>query len=522
MTLGKHTIVNTKPALEKDELLRDKAKMFERGHLYKRASSFKRFCLIASDVILFTLSVVLGFYFASGFRENLHPDLIRVSVETAISVYPTLFLMPMLLMLVLNGNAGHYHRFKGFWEEYAEFLKIVFIVAALTLGYLFLIREQISRGWLLTTWLLVLIIVPVGRIIVKRWMMHAGTWFTPTIVIGSGKNALLSALAIESNILMGFNVIALMDLKKSAMEAESISDEVNDVINGRSKTFPVFPFSFDKLDNLQEKGSAYLVLALEADDYKTHDGLIEKLTSTRFNMSIIPPLRGLPLLGTEVTPIFRHEVLHMRVRNNLGRKGSRLAKRIFDLIGSSILLTIFSPIFLYFSWKIRSDGGPAFFAQKRMGKGGKQFSCYKFRSMRTDAETVLKQLLASDARLRQEWEEEQKLKEDPRITAIGQFLRKFSIDELPQLWNVFKGDMSLVGPRPVMREELKRYGYSQFYYLETSPGITGLWQISGRNDLSYETRVHLDAWYVRNWSIWYDITILFKTIRVVITRDGAY
>ena len=142
--------------------------------------------------------------------------------------------------------------------------------------------------------------------------------------------------------------------------------------------------------------------------------------------------------------------------------------------------------------------------------------------MRADADIVLQQILASDDSLRQQWEKEQKLKDDPRITEIGQFLRKYSVDELPQLWNVFKGDMSLVGPRPVLLDELKRYAHSKVYYVETSPGITGLWQISGRNDLSYETRVHLDAWYVRNWSIWYDITILVKTIKVVITRDGAY
>jgi undecaprenyl-phosphate galactose phosphotransferase len=131
-------------------------------------------------------------------------------------------------------------------------------------------------------------------------------------------------------------------------------------------------------------------------------------------------------------------------------------------------------------------------------------------------------VLASDASARMEWERDFKLRNDPRITPIGAFLRKTSLDELPQLWNVLKGDMSLVGPRPIVTEEMDRYGDQLGYYLEARPGMTGLWQISGRNDVDYSARVNLDAWYVRNWSLWYDIVILLKTINVVFRRHGAY
>jgi lipopolysaccharide/colanic/teichoic acid biosynthesis glycosyltransferase len=142
--------------------------------------------------------------------------------------------------------------------------------------------------------------------------------------------------------------------------------------------------------------------------------------------------------------------------------------------------------------------------------------------MVVDANAVLAELLERDPQARLEWDRDFKLKNDPRVTRIGAFLRRTSLDELPQLWNVIRGEMSLVGPRPIVQDELARYGDDVCYYLMARPGMTGLWQVSGRNDADYATRVYLDAWYVRNWSLWYDIAILFKTVRVVFKRDGAY
>jgi Undecaprenyl-phosphate galactose phosphotransferase WbaP len=171
---------------------------------------------------------------------------------------------------------------------------------------------------------------------------------------------------------------------------------------------------------------------------------------------------------------------------------------------------------------VSKDGGQPFFGHMRVGHNGKPFKCYKFRSMVVNAEQVLEHLLANDPVARAEWALNFKLKNDPRVSKLGEFLRRSSLDELPQLWNVFKGDMSLVGPRPVIEAELERYGDDVGYYLMTRPGITGLWQVSGRNDVDYATRVYLDSWYVKNWSLWNDIAILFKTISVVRRRSGAY
>jgi undecaprenyl-phosphate galactose phosphotransferase len=210
------------------------------------------------------------------------------------------------------------------------------------------------------------------------------------------------------------------------------------------------------------------------------------------------------------------------MRNNLRRWPARLTKRLFDTLAALMLLVLLSPGFLLVAWAIRRDGGPALFAHPRIGKKGQVFNCYKFRTMVVDAEKQLEQLLQRQPELRKQWQAEHKLRLDPRVSPLGRFLRRTSLDELPQLINVIRGEMSLVGPRPVVRSELPRYGDQVGYYLMVRPGMTGLWQVSGRNDVDYDTRVYLDSWYVKNWSLWHDLVILFKTVSVVLTRQGAY
>jgi undecaprenyl-phosphate galactose phosphotransferase len=171
---------------------------------------------------------------------------------------------------------------------------------------------------------------------------------------------------------------------------------------------------------------------------------------------------------------------------------------------------------------VRRDGGPAIFAHPRVGKKGKVFNCLKFRTMVVDAEHLLESMLQQNSELQSQWDNDRKLRNDPRVSRIGMILRKTSLDELPQLLNVLRGEMSLVGPRPVVRAELSKYRDDLGYYLMVRPGMTGLWQVSGRNDLDYDTRVYLDSWYVKNWSLWQDQIILFKTVDVVLRRVGAF
>ena len=200
-----------------------------------------------------------------------------------------------------------------------------------------------------------------------------------------------------------------------------------------------------------------------------------------------------------------------------------IAKRALDIIGAGVGLLLLAPFFLIVALMVRADGGPAFFAHQRVGRGGKLFGCLKFRSMVIDSQARLETLLANDPAARAEWEATRKLKNDPRITRIGRFLRSTSLDELPQLINVLRGEMSLVGPRPVQEAEIDRYyGASAAHYMAVRPGITGLWQVSGRSETSYESRVALDVAYVSRPSLLADFSILLRTPIAVLSRRGAH
>lgn len=211
-----------------------------------------------------------------------------------------------------------------------------------------------------------------------------------------------------------------------------------------------------------------------------------------------------------------------------GRANGTLAaelaiKRCADASIALLGIVILAPLMLVIGILIwRGDGASALFRQIRVGRGGRHFACWKFRSMVIDAETTLAQHLASRPEAAREWAETQKLTDDPRVTRLGDFLRKSSLDELPQLFNVLVGDMSLVGPRPIVPAECGRYGDDLKFYLAARPGITGLWQVSGRSDCSYPERVALDVHYTRNWRLWTDVLIFFRTIPAVLMRRGSF
>ncbi len=198
------------------------------------------------------------------------------------------------------------------------------------------------------------------------------------------------------------------------------------------------------------------------------------------------------------------------------------AKRILDVVGAIVLAVVFLPLILAIVMLMGRRGGSIIYKHRRIGKDGRAFECLKFRTMVPNADQLLRELLERDPASKAEWVRDHKLRRDPRVTPIGRFLRRTSLDELPQLWNVMRGEMSLVGPRPVVREELLRYGRNVRTYLSAKPGITGLWQVKGRNDTDYRRRVVLDTYYVRNQRLLLDLYILLKTTRVVLGGSGAY
>ena len=198
-------------------------------------------------------------------------------------------------------------------------------------------------------------------------------------------------------------------------------------------------------------------------------------------------------------------------------------KRSFDVVAASMGLLLLGPLFIMLALLVKmSDGGPVFYRHQRIGRGGRPFYCLKFRTMKTNGDAILELYLRENPQAQAEWVVARKLQLDPRITDVGTVIRKLSLDELPQLLNILRGEMSIVGPRPIVVEELELYGAAAVYYLKSRPGLTGVWQVSGRNDVSYDKRVAFDQRYVENWSFRGDVAIILKTIPAVYAAKGSY
>lgn len=404
----------------------------------------------------------------------------------------------------------HYFYRKTFWFELKEILRTLVIFAVIEIAVMAFANWYFSRYIWSFTWLFVLMLVPSLRMLSKKCLDLMGLWRRETVIIGSGNNAIEAWKAIDSEKNLGFRVISFI-----ASDRQKIT--INDV-----DSISIIELNPKELMETFDKRTQFIVALESHESTLRNDWLREFMINGYRYVSVIPTLRGMPLDSTDMSFIFSHEVMIFRVHQNLAKISSRIIKRAFDIVGSLAIITLSSPLLIYIALKVKKDNGPAIYGHERIGKGGRPFKCLKFRSMVTNSKEVLEELLKSNPEANKEWNETFKLKDDPRITDIGKFLRKTSLDELPQLFNVLKGEMSLVGPRPIITAELERYSDEVDYYLLSKPGMTGLWQVSGRSDVDYETRVYLDAWYVKNWSMWNDIAILFKTIGVVLKKDGAY
>lgn len=402
---------------------------------------------------------------------------------------------------------GHYQQRRPFWMETGEVLRHVVLFGLLYGVFVTLAKMELSRSLWLVSFSGAAILLPTSRQLTRMLLTKLGYWQQPTIIIGSGEQALCCYRALASESQLGFVVHAFLQSDQLASPQEPMPDGL-----------PLIAWPNDRIEELTMALRGYhLVIALEPEARAQHERWLEPLSQRFLDMHVAPSIATLPLVSMEPQHFFSHDVLLLRARNNLLDIRAQRLKRLFDIVGSLALIILTSPLVLLMIVMIRLEGGPAFFGQTRVGRNGKHFTCFKFRTMRVDAEAHLKALLARDPVAAAEYKQFHKLKCDPRVTKVGAFLRKTSLDELPQIFNVFKGEMSLVGPRPRLLKEP-----SDFYYEAVRPGITGLWQVSGRNQLTFAQRIALDIWYVRNWNVWYDVAILCKTVRVVLLREGAY
>lgn len=468
-------------------------------------SLLTKLSLAGSDLVIFNAALFLALALINLLSGSALTDISEKDLNLKMATH-------ILLSIVCVGwfwvRLRHFTYRKPFWFELKEVFRTILIFSVIDLSITALSQWQMSRFTWLLTWLLALILIPVGRAVVKHLLNHYGLWKKPTIIIGSGKNAEEAWQALHSEEVMGFDVIAFYDV-------DGTSPQTN--IAG----VPVLHHE-TQLWQLAADETQFIV-AVEFEQSQHRDWWLKNLAKHQCrSVSVIPTLRGVPLYGTDMAYIFSHEVMILRVNNNLAKRTSRCLKRAFDVVGALSIIAMLSPALLVLAFMVGRDGGPPIYGHERVGFNGRKFKCLKFRSMVINSREVLEEVLRTDPVARAEWDKDFKLKNDPRITRVGHFIRKTSLDELPQLWNVVRGDMSLVGPRPVIEDELSRYAGDVDYYLMAKPGMTGLWQVSGRNDVDYETRVYFDSWYVKNWSLWNDIVILFKTVGVVLKRDGAY
>ena len=249
--------------------------------------------------------------------------------------------------------------------------------------------------------------------------------------------------------------------------------------------------------------------------------LLEHHAARFHHVLIIPDLFGVSSLGVDARDL--GGILGVRISHRLLYRTPQLVKRAFDLAAATAGSVALAPLIAAIWAAVRlTSAGPGFYAHRRLGQRGEIFTAWKFRTMYRDADEVLRRHLERNPERQEQWERDCKLKDDPRVTWIGRLLRRTSMDELPQFWNVIRGDMSLVGPRPIVSAEVDKYGSRYSLYQKVRPGLTGMWQVSGRNNTSYEERVQFDEYYVRNWSIWLDLYILSRTVRAVVTGEGAY
>lgn len=450
---------------------------------------------------------------------SLVSDYIAVLIAQTISIYISgealrkmdMFIVIPLIYIAFIASARTYRRIIPFWQrvESLFYSSLYSIMAILLVFFVRANSTEHSISFLASLWIMSFICLVIIRFALKKALDERKVFQIPLLIIGAGEEAQAFIKNINTDVGMSaYKVVGLISDQKPIEELQSYS------LLG----------DFSQIEEIiKSTGVNNVLIAVPYLGSKEEKQIIHRVQPLVKNMCIIPDLKDIPMGGIDVETFFTEKIMLIRIRNNLERNINKCIKYIFDMVLTVVGTICISPILVIIAiWIYKDSHGPVIFKHMRVGKDGKEFPCYKFRSMCVDAKEKLEELLKNDPVARAEWEKDFKLKHDPRITKSGAFLRKTSLDELPQIFNVLKGEMSLVGPRPIIKAEMKRYGNHINDYLMVKPGITGMWQCSGRNDIDYAERVRMDSWYVRNWSVWIDIMLLWRTFKAVFAKKGAY
>lgn len=419
-------------------------------------------------------------------------------------------IVPTIFLCFLKSSDAHM-RSTPFWKMaqnvfWAVFFSLLTIVMLMYFGK---VAEVVSRLFVGMTGCFSFVFILMARYFFKQYINSHRLFQIPVLFVGAGKTAKLLLDAFEKDTGFGYKVIGFIEDRP---EQSPLVARVR--ILGH----------FNNIERvIQMTGVQDVIVTVPGLSPGEQVNMVNRIQPLVKNVSFVPDLIGTPVGAIEIETLVDSKLMLLRVRNNLARWYNRLAKRLFDISVSLLGMIFVLPLGILLAVAIYLDNpGPVLFSHRRIGQHGKEFPCYKFRSMVTDGDAVLERHLAEHPEAREEWERDFKLKDDPRVTRVGHILRKTSLDELPQLINVLKGEMSLVGPRPIVKAEIGKYGEYFHDFCLVPPGITGMWQVNGRSDTTYEERVQMDSWYVRNWSVWIDIVYLLKTVKVVFSGKGAY
>lgn len=366
--------------------------------------------------------------------------------------------------------------------------------------------ENYSRMVFFFSWLLSMMLIPAIRAWMRGKLVCRNKWGIPAIIFGTGAASSIMARNTRLRPRIGLKVVGIVS---------------NSIAKG--ETFESLPIlgSMEDVETIVAAYPGSYAIVPEEPNRCANSDFVAHLDMHFPRIIMLPNAAALSKRWATTRDI--GGLVGLEMRQNLLDGNRLLIKRTLDFCIALCGIITLLPFFLIMAIWIKLDSkGPIFFGHTRIGRDGHPIKVWKFRTMACNSKEILENLLAEDEKSRKEWEETQKLRNDPRITGAGKFLRRTSLDELPQLWNVVRGDLSLVGPRPIVENEKNRYKDSFSLYSRIRPGITGLWQISGRNLTSYDERIDLDSYYARNWSIWFDIYILAKTIPVVLTGHGAF
>lgn len=475
-----------------------------RLNIFKRqARFFMGFALIITDLISLFLSGLLAELFFLFFRREQFPSGIQVFAPYFFALVLVFFLVGLYAPGVSPVN-----------ELRRLFISTTIVFLFFMAIFLWLKVGDFPAGLLVSTWTLAVFILPITRSAVRKLLSHFHLWGEAVAIIGFGQLGYKLVTYLLDNPMLGFTPYLVIDRRKaSRVDTREIPEGI--VVKS--------------IDDINEGGEMYMrdvhtailvTSEIPGDFYESITDIRTLKFARLIVVSIVDQTSNLWMQPYDIGGI-----IGLEVGLNLISNWQQAIKRVIDIVLILISLPITIPVMMFLSLIIAIDSrGPIFYSNYLIGKKGKLFRMWKFRTMHPDADQILPRFLEQNPDLHEEWINNHKLKNDPRITRVGRILRKYSLDEIPQIWNVVRGEMSLVGPRPItiVERDNNYFGKCFNLYIQVSPGITGLWQVSGRSDTSYGERVRIDEYYVRNWSVWLDIIIMARTPVAVFLSKGAY